>query len=99
MVLVDGGNTAIRVPLHTSSGAPVRRLSLGGVGLLDLRGPGSTYAAPTAMIAPVTAAMAGSGLGIADVDELDVIGVGFHRFSCAVSRRECERVGPSGPGP
>jgi hypothetical protein len=26
------------------------------------------------MTAPVTAAMAGSGLGIADVDELDVIG-------------------------
>ena len=75
MVLVRGGNTAIRVPLHTSSGDPVRRLSLGGVGLLDLRGPGSTYAAPTAMTAPVTAAMAGSGLGIADVDELDVIGV------------------------
>jgi len=38
-------------------------------------GPRSTYAAPTAMTAPVTAAMAGSGLGIADVDELDVIGV------------------------
>jgi hypothetical protein len=27
------------------------------------------------MTAPVTAAMAGSGLGFADVDELDVIGV------------------------
>jgi hypothetical protein len=38
-------------------------------------GPRSTYAAPIAMTAPVTAAMAGSGLGIADVDELDVIGV------------------------
>ena len=34
-------------------------------------GPRSTYAAPTAMTAPVTAAMAGSGLGIADVDELE----------------------------
>ena len=39
MVLVRGGNTAIRVPLHTRSGDPVRRLSLGGAGLLDLRGP------------------------------------------------------------
>jgi len=39
MVLVHGGNTAIRVPLHTQSGDPVQRLSLGGAGLLDLRGP------------------------------------------------------------
>ena len=39
MVLVHGGNTAIRVPLHIRSGDPVRRLSLGGVGLLDLRRP------------------------------------------------------------
>src|ERR1700683_3378462 len=39
MVLVHGGNPAIRVPLHTQAGDPVQRLSLGGAGLLDLRGP------------------------------------------------------------
>ena len=53
----------------------MQRLSLGGAGLLDLRGPAQQYAAPTAMTAPVTAAMAWSGLGFAGVDELDVIGV------------------------
>ena len=74
MVLVMGKYGDQGAPTN-SSGDPVQRLSLGGAGLLDLRGPGSTYAAPTAMTAPVTAAMAGSGLGIADVDELDVMGV------------------------
>ena len=34
MVLVHGGNTVIRVPLHIRSGDPVRRLSLGGAGVL-----------------------------------------------------------------
>jgi hypothetical protein len=91
MVLVHGGNTAIRVPLHTSSGDPVQRLSLGGVGLLDLRGPGSTYAAPTAMTAPVTAATAGSGLGIADVDELDVMGVKPPAARSATAIPACSR--------
>jgi hypothetical protein len=35
------------------------------------------------MTAPVTAAMAGSGLGFADVDELDVIGV---KAACGARR-------------
>jgi len=91
MVLVHGGNTAIRVPLHTQSGDPVQRLSLGGAGLSTFAGPRSTYAAPTAMTAPVTAATAGSGLGIADVDELDVMGVKPPAARSATAIPACSR--------
>jgi hypothetical protein len=54
-------------------------------------GPRSTYAAPTAMTAPVTAAMAGSGLGFADVDELDVIGVKPPAARSATAIPACSR--------
>lgn len=54
-------------------------------------GPRSTYAAPTAMTAPVTAAMAGSGLGFVYVDELDVIGVKPPAARSATAIPACSR--------
>jgi hypothetical protein len=65
MVLVHGGNTAIRVPPYIPS--QVTRYSgypSAALASSTFAGPRSTYAAPTAMTAPVTAAMAGSGLGL-----------------------------------
>src|ERR1700745_424523 len=54
-------------------------------------GPRSTNAVHTAMTAAVTAAMAGSGLVIADVDELDVIGVKPPAARSATAIPACSR--------
>jgi hypothetical protein len=91
MVLVHGEIRRSGCPLHTESGDPVQRLSLGGAGLLDLRGP-AQYVRGTHRDDRAGHSRHGrERLGFADADELDVIGVKPPAARSATAIPACSR--------